>query len=124
MTSGQALRRGGNVEHCKNWRGLPKEVKARTARAFRGEPQGAFISFASVELLWRVITPKRWELLQQMAGVGPLSVPNSPGGWGAMSNPYTVTCRRCSKAASSIAKRTAASSSRLTIHVDFVLSAA
>jgi predicted transcriptional regulator len=41
-------------------------VQARLSAAFRGEPQGAFISFASVELLWTVMTPRRWELLRAL----------------------------------------------------------
>jgi hypothetical protein len=28
-------------------------------RAFRGEHQGAFIGFATLELLWKALTPKR-----------------------------------------------------------------
>jgi predicted transcriptional regulator len=43
-------------------------------RAFHGEEQGAFISFPTVELLWKVITPKRGELLRAVAGAGPLSI--------------------------------------------------
>jgi predicted transcriptional regulator len=50
------------------------ETKARMRRAFQGDDQGAFISFASVELLWKVITPKRWELLRAMTGTGPLAI--------------------------------------------------
>jgi predicted transcriptional regulator len=50
------------------------ETKARMLRAFQGDEQGAIISFASVELLWKVITPKRWELLRAMTGTGPLSI--------------------------------------------------
>ncbi len=46
------------------------DAKARTARAFSGEAQGAFISFETVDLLWKVITPKRWEILRLMAGAG------------------------------------------------------
>lgn len=49
-------------------------TKARMARAFKGRAQGAFISFASVELLWKVITPKRWEILRVMTGSGPLAI--------------------------------------------------
>lgn len=44
------------------------EVHALSSAAFRGEPQGAFISFASVELLWTVMTPRRWE--SRRASVG------------------------------------------------------
>ena len=51
-----------------------EDVKARAARAFNGEPQGAFISFPTVELLWKIITPKRLELLRVLAGAGPLSI--------------------------------------------------
>lgn len=34
----------------------------------------ARISFASAELLWQVLTAKRWEILKAMTGVGALSV--------------------------------------------------
>ena len=50
------------------------ETRSRMLRAFAGREQGAFISFATVELLWKVITPKRWELLQLMCGAGPLAI--------------------------------------------------
>lgn len=50
------------------------ETKARMLRAFQGDDQGAFISFASVELLWKIITPKRWEILRAMTRTGPLSI--------------------------------------------------
>jgi len=50
------------------------EVTRRTAAAFRGKPQGERISFASVELLWKTITPRRWELVRAMAGRGPMSI--------------------------------------------------
>ncbi len=51
-----------------------EDVKARMLRAFAGEDQDAVISFPSVELLWKVITPKRWNMLRIMAGAGPLAV--------------------------------------------------
>jgi predicted transcriptional regulator len=50
------------------------ETKAKMRRAFQGKAQGCFISFASAELLWKTITPKRWEVLQTMTGAGPLSI--------------------------------------------------
>lgn len=34
----------------------------------------ARISFATPDLLWRVLTAKRWELLKVMAGQGPMSL--------------------------------------------------
>ena len=50
------------------------ETKARMRRAFRGEKQGAYIGFASLELLWKVLTPKRWEIARAMTGAGPLAI--------------------------------------------------
>lgn len=56
--------------------GIPliDETKARMLRAFQGEQQGAFISFATPELLWKVMTPKRWEVLRAMTGAGPIAI--------------------------------------------------
>lgn len=40
-----------------------------------GKPQRASrISFASPELLWKVLTAKRWELLKALCGAGPVSI--------------------------------------------------
>lgn len=50
------------------------DVKRRTREAFRGRKQGAYITFASHELLLKTLTPKRWALLQAMAGKGPLGI--------------------------------------------------
>lgn len=50
------------------------DVNSRALAAFRGKVQGTHLSFASPELLWKVLTAKRWELLQAMAGSGPLSI--------------------------------------------------
>jgi predicted transcriptional regulator len=47
---------------------------ARTLAAFRGEALGGRISFASVELLWKVLTPSRWAILRAMVGEGGLSI--------------------------------------------------
>ena len=49
-------------------------TKGRMRRAFRGAGQGAFIGFANLELLWGVLTPKRWEIVRAMAGAGPLAI--------------------------------------------------
>jgi len=43
-------------------------VRQRALDAFSGKRRGAHISFASAELLWKVLTAKRWELLKAMAG--------------------------------------------------------
>jgi predicted transcriptional regulator len=40
-----------------------------------GKPQkSARISFATPELLWQVLTAKRWELLKILCGAGPVSI--------------------------------------------------
>ena len=49
-------------------------VTRRSLKAFDGRKQGARISFATPELLWKVLTAKRWELLMAMAGQGPLTI--------------------------------------------------
>lgn len=46
---------------------------ARTMKAGRSERE-ARISFATSELLWDVLTAKRWELLKVLCGAGPLSI--------------------------------------------------
>jgi predicted transcriptional regulator len=51
-----------------------EETKRQMSAAFRGERQGNHIAFASIELLWKVLTSKRWELLQAMAGQGAMSI--------------------------------------------------
>jgi len=42
----------------------------------RGE-RHARISFATPELLWKVLTAKRWELLKALCGAGPASIRES-----------------------------------------------
>lgn len=51
-----------------------EDVTRRARAAFRGTRQGARVSFASPELLFSLMTPKRWELIRAMAGVGPMSI--------------------------------------------------
>ncbi|MEN9727823.1 MAG: hypothetical protein RL434_2189 [Pseudomonadota bacterium] len=36
--------------------------------------KAARISFASPELLWKVLTAKRWELIKALCGAGPMSI--------------------------------------------------
>ena len=36
--------------------------------------KSARISFATPELLWKVLTAKRWELLKVLCGAGPVSI--------------------------------------------------
>jgi predicted transcriptional regulator len=49
-------------------------VKQRALEAFSGKRHGAHISFATADLLWKVLTAKRWELLKTMAGGGAMTL--------------------------------------------------
>lgn len=53
-----------------------KEAMAGFAETWKtGKQQkAARISFASPELLWKVLTAKRWELLKALCGAGPISI--------------------------------------------------
>ena len=53
-----------------------KETLADAARAMRTRraEREARISFATPELLWEVLTAKRWELLKILCGAGPVSI--------------------------------------------------
>ena len=51
-----------------------QEVKRRAQAAFTGRKQDARISFATPELLFQVMTTKRWELLRTMTGAAPLAI--------------------------------------------------
>ena len=49
-------------------------VKQRAQDAFDGKKQGSRISFETAELLFQVLTAKRWQLLRSLVGAGPLSI--------------------------------------------------
>lgn len=51
-----------------------KAVTRRALDAFSDKRRGARISFASADLLWRVLTAKRWELLNAMTGGGAMTL--------------------------------------------------
>jgi len=54
----------------------PEEATAGFAEAWTSGKQkkSARISFASPELLWQVLTAKRWEILKALCGAGPISI--------------------------------------------------
>ncbi len=54
----------------------PQETMAEFAQAWKSgkAPGKDRISFATPEVLWKVLTAKRWELLKAMCGAGPLTV--------------------------------------------------
>jgi predicted transcriptional regulator len=49
-------------------------INKRFLQAFEGEPQGEFISFESPELLFKILSGKRWDLLKIMTGAGPMTI--------------------------------------------------
>ena len=51
-----------------------EETHRRWLRTFEGRPQGAFISFDTPALLFKVLTQKRWELLAALTGAGPMTL--------------------------------------------------
>ena len=50
------------------------DVKRRARDAFKGKKQGSYISFATPELLFRLLTAKRWELIRALTGSGPVTI--------------------------------------------------
>lgn len=54
----------------------PEDSMANFAQSWKtGKPErSARISFATPELLWQVLTAKRWELLKVLCGAGPVSI--------------------------------------------------
>lgn len=51
-----------------------QDVKRRTQDAFNGRKQGSRISFATPELLFRLLTAKRWQLIRALTGAGPVTI--------------------------------------------------
>ena len=51
-----------------------KAVTRRAVDAFKGRKQGAHISFSTPELLFRVLTNKRWDVIRAMTGAGAMSI--------------------------------------------------
>ena len=54
----------------------PKDAFAGFSQAWTSSKQqkAARISFASPELLWKVLTAKRWQLLKALCGAGSVSI--------------------------------------------------
>lgn len=54
----------------------PREVSAEFLRVWKSRKadSNARISFATPELLWKVLTAKRWELIKTMVGQGPMTL--------------------------------------------------
>jgi len=54
----------------------PSEAMADFTNAWKSGKgsRSARISFSAPELLWQVLTAKRWELLKTLCGAGPISI--------------------------------------------------
>lgn len=50
------------------------QTKQRLQAAFKGKPQGAHVSFSSVEQLWKVLSPNRVALVRTLTGAGAISI--------------------------------------------------
>jgi len=51
-----------------------EEVKRHARDALKGKKQGSRISFATPELLFRLLTAKRWELIRALTGAGAVTI--------------------------------------------------
>lgn len=51
-----------------------EQTNARFLAAARGIPQGAHISFATIEQMWKTLSPKRADIIRAMTGAGPVSI--------------------------------------------------
>jgi predicted transcriptional regulator len=54
----------------------PEDAMAVFSDAWRGRKRqpAARISFASPEVLWKVLSARRWELIKALCGAGPVSI--------------------------------------------------
>jgi predicted transcriptional regulator len=78
-----------------------EEVNRRAQDAFKGKKQGSRISFAAPELLFQLLTAKRWELIRALAGAGPVTIREAARRVHRDVKACTATCMRCSTATSS-----------------------
>lgn len=51
-----------------------RDARERLTAAFEGKSQEPRITFATLDLMWRTLTPRRQELLQAMAGHEAMSI--------------------------------------------------
>src|SRR3972149_2451751 len=70
------ISRGGEMKTVTLDVRTPREVSAEFVRVWKSRKadSNARISFATPELLWKVLTAKRWELIKAMAGQGPMTL--------------------------------------------------
>jgi predicted transcriptional regulator len=51
-----------------------KSVNRRFLQAFEGKPQGDIISFETPAILFKLLSGKRWEVLNVMTGAGSMTI--------------------------------------------------
>jgi predicted transcriptional regulator len=51
-----------------------EDASKRFEAAFQGEVRGNFISFVSLDLMWKVLAPKRLDIVRAMIGAGPMTI--------------------------------------------------
>jgi predicted transcriptional regulator len=49
-------------------------VAERAKQAFKGKAQGEYISFASLDLLWKVLAPNRMAIVKVLTGSEPIAL--------------------------------------------------
>lgn len=49
-------------------------VAERAKQALKGKAQGAYISFASLDLLWKILAPNRMAIVKVLTGSEPLAL--------------------------------------------------
>jgi predicted transcriptional regulator len=49
-------------------------VAERAQQALKGKAQGAYISFASLDLLWKILAPNRMTIVKAITGSEPLAL--------------------------------------------------
>jgi Predicted transcriptional regulator len=49
-------------------------VAERAKQALKGKSQGAYISFASLDLLWKILAPNRMAIVKALTGSEPLAL--------------------------------------------------
>src|ERR1700690_2790162 len=75
MTFGETLKkRGDEMKTVTLQVAKLEDVKRRARDAFKGKRQGSRISFATPELLFRLLTAKRWELIRALTGAGAVTI--------------------------------------------------
>ena len=75
-------------------------VNNRFLNAFEGTEQASHITFESVELLFRILTQRCWNIIGSITGTGPVSILRLHDASGATFKQLIGMCVRCPTLAS------------------------